>query len=57
MTTQRDDLIEAKATLEETINEMDQEMTVKFKETFDLVREQYMEIFKKCWIFFKRYGG
>lgn len=47
LTTQRDDLIEAKATLEETINEMDQEMTVKFKETFDLVREQYMEIFKK----------
>lgn len=47
LTTQRDDLIEAKATLEETINEMDQEMTVKFKETFDLVREQYREIFKK----------
>ncbi len=47
LTTQRDDLIEAKATLEETINEMDQEMTVKFKETFDLVREQYIEIFKK----------
>ena len=45
--TQQEDLIEAKATLEETINEMDQEMTVKFKETFDLVREQYMEIFKK----------
>ena len=40
--TQQEDLIEAKATLEETINEMDQEMTVKFKETFDLVREQYM---------------
>lgn len=47
LTTQRDDLIEAKATLEETINEMDQEMTVKFKETFDQVREQYTEIFKK----------
>ncbi|MBQ1785947.1 MAG: chromosome segregation protein SMC, partial [Turicibacter sp.] len=45
--TQQEDLIEAKATLEETINEMDQEMTVKFKETFDLVREQYVEIFKK----------
>ncbi len=47
LTTQRDDLIEAKATLEETINEMDQEMTVKFKETFDAVREHYIEIFKK----------
>lgn len=47
LTSQRDDLIEAKATLEETINEMDQEMTVKFKETFDQVREQYTEIFKK----------
>ena len=47
LTDQRDDLIEAKANLEETINEMDQEMTVKFKETFDLVREEYIEIFKK----------
>ncbi len=47
LTTQRDDLIEAKATLEETISEMDQEMTLKFKETFDAVREHYIEIFKK----------
>lgn len=47
LTSQRDDLIEAKANLEETINEMDQEMTVKFKETFDLVRTEYIEIFKK----------
>ena len=47
LTTQRDDLIEAKANLEETINEMDQEMTIKFKETFDLVRVEYIEIFKK----------
>ena len=44
---QRDDLIEAKTNLEETIHEMDQEMTIKFKETFDAVRVQYIEIFKQ----------
>jgi len=47
LTTQRDDLIDAKTNLEATIAEMDQEMNVKFKETFDLVRVHYIDIFKK----------
>jgi len=44
---QRDDLVRAKTNLEETIHEMDQEMIVKFKETFNQVRVHYIEIFKK----------
>ncbi|MGL4372841.1 MAG: chromosome segregation protein SMC, partial [Turicibacter sp.] len=44
---QQADLVEAKGTLELTINEMDQEMTAKFKETFDLVRAEFVGIFKQ----------
>ena len=44
---QREDLLLAKDNLEQTIHEMDAEMTVKFKETFDLVRDEFTVIFKK----------
>lgn len=47
LTGQQDDLLMAKENLEATINEMDQEMAVKFKETFDQVRVHYIDIFKK----------
>ncbi len=47
LTTQREDLLLAKENLEQTIHEMDAEMTVKFKETFDLVRDEFTVIFKK----------
>ena len=47
LTTERDDLIGAIKNLEATIDEMDGEMIVKFKETFELVRKHYIEIFKK----------
>ena len=47
LTEQREDLLLAKDNLEQTIHEMDAEMTVKFKETFDLVKEEFKIIFTK----------
>ena len=47
LTGQRDDLLAAKTHLEDTIGEMDQEMAVKFKDTFEAVRLHYIETFKK----------
>lgn len=44
---QEDDLIQAKTTLYEVISEMDEEMTKRFKETFDLVRIQFMDVFQQ----------
>ena len=39
------DLLAAAANLQASIDEMDQEMVIKFKETFDLVRLHYIETF------------
>ncbi|GAA0349782.1 chromosome segregation protein SMC [Bacillus horti] len=44
---QEDDLIQAKNTLYDVISEMDEEMSKRFKETFDLVREQFVDVFQQ----------
>ncbi|MBM7644328.1 chromosome segregation protein [Scopulibacillus daqui] len=46
LTEQREDLLNAKATLLNVIEEMDQEVKHRFKETFIQVREHFQEIFK-----------
>ncbi|WP_323702600.1 chromosome segregation protein SMC [Mammaliicoccus sp. Dog046] len=43
---QRTDLLEAKNTLEKVIQEMDSEVSVRFKETFDEVNHHFGEVFK-----------
>ena len=47
LSTQRDDLIEAKATLYKVIEEVDTEMTKLFKESFEAIREQFHTVFSK----------
>jgi len=47
LTDQQHDLLVAKENLEHSINEMDQEMAIKFKDTFDQVRLHYIEVFKQ----------
>lgn len=42
---QEGDLIKAKETLYEVIDEMDEEMTKRFKETFDKTREYFHDVF------------
>lgn len=44
---QKDDLIEAKTTLYEVIREMDEEMSKRFKSTFDEIRKQFVVVFAK----------
>lgn len=44
---QAEDLHRAKATLQATIDEMDQEVKVRFKETFDQVAEHFKDVFTK----------
>jgi chromosome segregation protein len=44
---QEEDLNQAKATLYEVISEMDEEMTKRFKETFDQVRHQFTDVFQQ----------
>lgn len=44
---QEDDLLEARATLLEVINEMDDEVTVRFRETFEKVNSHFGTVFKE----------
>lgn len=44
---QKEDLEKAKATLYQVISEMDEEMTKRFKETFDDIRHHFQHVFKK----------
>jgi len=45
LSTQEADLNEAKAMLYQVIAEMDQEMSRRFKETFDAIQEQFRDVF------------
>ncbi|MFC5558026.1 chromosome segregation protein SMC [Ureibacillus thermophilus] len=47
LTEQRNDLIEAQKTLNETIKEMDEEMATRFKETFENIQQQFREVFRE----------
>ncbi|WP_055108497.1 chromosome segregation protein SMC [Paenibacillus ihumii] len=44
---QKDDLVEAKATLYQVIKEMDDEMSKRFKSTFDAIRREFGTVFTK----------
>ncbi len=44
---QKKDLIEAKATLYQVIREMDEEMSRRFRATFEAIRVQFVEVFAK----------
>ncbi|GAA0134115.1 chromosome segregation protein SMC [Paenibacillus sp. YSY-4.3] len=44
---QKDDLVEAKATLYQVIKEMDDEMSKRFKVTFDAIRREFGTVFTK----------
>lgn len=45
LSAQEEDLNEAKAMLYQVIEEMDQEMSRRFKETFDAIQEQFRDVF------------
>jgi len=47
LSAQRDDLLEAKATLYQVIREMDEEMSRRFKTTFDAIRAQFTIVFTR----------
>lgn len=47
LTEQREDLLEAKETLYQTISEMDEEMTTRFGETFYAVRREFQSVFRE----------
>lgn len=47
LTDQRNDLIEAQNTLHEAIREMDEEMTQRFSETFESIREHFKVVFRE----------
>lgn len=47
LTEQRQDLLDAKGTLHEAIKEMDEEMTVRFSETFFAIRTQFGRVFRE----------
>ncbi|GAB6988873.1 chromosome segregation protein SMC [Paenibacillus pini] len=44
---QKQDLVEAKTTLYEVIREMDEEMSKRFKQTFDAIRTEFETVFVK----------
>ena len=44
---QRSDLLEAQETLHEAIREMDEEMTVRFSDTFYAIRKQFKQVFRE----------
>ncbi|MCA1294258.1 chromosome segregation protein SMC [Paenibacillus sp. alder61] len=44
---QKDDLVEAKTTLYQVIKEMDDEMSKRFKTTFDAIRREFVIVFSK----------
>lgn len=45
LNTQKEDLLKAKALLESTINDMDDEVKVRFKSTFEAIRESFQKTF------------
>ncbi|SUJ00700.1 Chromosome partition protein Smc [Sporosarcina pasteurii] len=47
LTAQRNDLLEAKETLQEAMSEMDHEMSIRFSATFDAVQNQFRHVFKE----------
>ncbi|WP_341301909.1 chromosome segregation protein SMC [Lysinibacillus sp. FSL H8-0500] len=47
LTEQREDLLAAQETLHEAIKEMDEEMTLRFSETFYAIREQFKHVFRE----------
>ncbi|MFC0214306.1 chromosome segregation protein SMC [Paenibacillus chartarius] len=47
LTSQKNDLIEAKTALYGVIREMDQEMSKRFRSTFDLIRSHFVVVFAK----------
>jgi len=47
LTEQREDLLAAQETLHEAIKEMDEEMTLRFSETFYAIREQFKRVFRE----------
>lgn len=47
LTEQRNDLLEAKETLLGAIDEMDEEMSARFGETFNKIREQFKTVFRE----------
>jgi len=47
LTEQRQDLLDAKETLHEAIKEMDEEMTIRFSETFFAIRTQFVRVFRE----------
>ncbi len=47
LTEQKQDLEDAKATLHQVISEMDEEMTKRFKETFEQIQSHFHEVFKE----------
>ncbi|AOV08294.1 chromosome segregation protein SMC [Sporosarcina ureilytica] len=47
LTAQRNDLLEAKETLQEAMSEMDHEMSIRFSSTFDAVQNQFRQVFKE----------
>jgi len=47
LTEQREDLLEAKETLFQTISEMDEEMITRFGETFYAVRREFQSVFRE----------
>ncbi|MDT3426350.1 chromosome segregation protein [Paenibacillus forsythiae] len=44
---QKDDLVEAKTTLYQVIREMEEEMSKRFKQTFDAIRKEFATVFTK----------
>lgn len=47
LSTQKTDLVEAKETLYQVIEEVDVEMNKRFKESYDAIREQFQQVFTK----------
>ncbi|CAK1234458.1 Chromosome segregation ATPase Smc (Smc) [Fructobacillus tropaeoli] len=47
LTNQAEDLKAAKQTLQDTIDEMDQEVQIRFKETFDAIAANFSDVFTK----------
>ena len=47
LTVQRNDLLEAKSTLQEAMTEMDAEMTSRFSTTFNAIQSRFRDVFKE----------
>lgn len=47
LTEQRNDLLEAQDTLHEAIREMDEEMTIRFRESFMMIQTQFRYVFRE----------